>query len=522
MSDWNINRRKFVQGVIAFAGASALPATRVWAQPIFHHYPFTMGVAAGDPIAKGFVLWTRLAPEPLNGGGMPMLAVEVGYEIATDRRFQNIVQKGAVLARPELGHSVHVEAEGLEAGRRYFYRFRVGKELSPTGAAKTAPAKADRIRFVNAGCQRWEDGWFTAWKHVATQDLDFVFHYGDYIYEYRRRRGPTPGIREVNGDEIHTIVDYRNRYALYKSDPDLQAAHAAHAFVQTYDDHEVDNNWAGQISEEDGSARFPVRVPPEIFAFRKQMALQAWYEHMPIRRAQMPRGTDITAYRRLKFANLVDLHVLDTRQFRDDQPCGDGVKVCSADIRNKAGNHMLGAVQEKWLMDGMRQRAATWQVLAQQVPVMERLFGDGPDFLINNDKWDGHTDARKRLFDFIEAEKVANLCVLTGDLHNAWAADLKADFSKSSSANVGVEFVATSISSNGDGSESTPAGQKALSNNPHIRFFNNRRGYTLHEVTAKGMAAQFMAADKVTTKDGVMTQKAAFMVEAGSNKVASA
>jgi alkaline phosphatase D len=428
MSDWQLSRRALIQGSMAFAATSVLISAEVWAQPIFHDYPFSLGVASGDPVPDGFVLWTRLAPDPLNGGGMPMLAVEVSWEIAAERRFRTIVQKGSALARPELGHSVHVEVTGLEPGRQYFYRFRAGRELSPTGAVKTAAAIADRIRFVNAGCQRWDDGWFTAWRHIAGQELDFVFHYGDYIYEYRRRRGPTPGVREVIGDEIHTIVDYRNRYALYKSDPDLQAAHAAHAFVMTYDDHEVDNNWAGTLSEEDGRNRFPVAVPPEVFAFRKQMALQAWYEAMPVRRSQMPRGTDITNYRRLRFGGLVDLHVLDTRQFRDDQPCGDGVVKCSAEERGKPGKQMLGLAQEKWLMDGMRNANGVWQVLAQQVPVMQRLVGEGPDFLINTDKWDGHTDARKRLFDFVLAEKVKNMCVLTGDVHNAWASDLKADF----------------------------------------------------------------------------------------------
>lgn len=517
------SRRGFIAGSAAAAAFAMIHPARVWADPVFARYPFRLGVASGDPLPTGVVLWTRLAPEPLNGGGMPMRAVEVGWEIATDARFRDVVQKGTALARPELGHSVHVEADGLSPARPYWYRFRAGQEISPIGRTKTAPAAgatAEKVTFVNAGCQRYDDGWFTAWRHVAGEDLDFVFHYGDYIYESRNRRNASVPVRDYDADEIHSVVDYRNRYALYKLDPDLQAAHAAHPFIVSFDDHEVDNNWAGAYSEEDGGEGFPVAVPPELFAFRKQMALQAWYEAMPVRRAQLPRGTDITAYRRLDFGNLVALHSLDTRSFRDDQPCRGATMAC--DDRLRPGSHILGDAQEKWLMQGLRGGQAKWNVLAQQVMMMQRRSGDAPNYAYSLDKWDAYPDARNRLLKFVSEARVQNLCVLTGDVHNAWVGELKADFDNEKSATVGTEFVATSITSTGDGAESTPAAEAIVAKNSHIKFFNDRRGYTLHEATPTKMTAHFRAVPFVSKPDAPLETKASFVVEAGSSRVARA
>lgn len=519
------SRRGFIAGSAAVAAFAMIHPARVWADPIFTRYPFRLGVASGDPLPDGVVLWTRLAPEPLHGGGMPMRAVEVGWEIAADARFRDIVQQGKALARPELGHSVHVEASGLSPARPYWYRFRAGQEISPIGRTKTAPeasATADRVTFVNAGCQRYEDGHFTAWRHIAGEELDFVFHYGDYIYERRNRPNanlPVAG-RDYDADEIHTVADYRNRYALYKLDPDLQAAHAVHPFIVTYDDHEVDNNWAGAYSEEDGGEGFPIAVPPEFFAFRKQMALQAWYEAMPVRRAQLPRGTDITAYRKLSFGNLVAFHALDTRQFRDDQPCRGATVAC--DDRLRPGSQILGDAQEKWLMQGLRDSRAKWNVLAQQVTMMQRRSGEGPNYAYSLDKWDAYPDARNRLLKFVSEARVQNLCVLTGDVHNAWVGELKADFADEKSLAVGTEFVATSITSTGDGAESTPAAEAIIAKNPHIKFFNDRRGYTVHEATPTKMTAHFRAVPYVTRQGAPLETKASFVVEAGSSRIARA
>lgn len=523
----SLSRRGLLRGASAASLLAALqPATsgRVWAQPVFGAYPFSLGVASGDPWPDSVVIWTRLAPDPLNGGGMPMRAVEVAWEVAEDRGFRTLTARGTTLARPELGHSVHVEVPGLAPARPYFYRFRVGSELSPVGATRTAPARdamPDRLRFANVGCQRWEQGLFTAFDHLAKEELDFVFHYGDYIYEYRNRNNASPMVRPVTGDEIYTVVDYRNRYALYKTDPALQAAHAAHPFLSSFDDHEVDNNWAGATSEEDGSSRFPVAVPPEYLALRKQMAFQAWYESMPVRKAQLPRGPFIPSWRRLQYGRLAQIDVLDTRQFRDDQPCGDVSGPACEAVRNPNAQ-MLGAEQERWLFEGLASTQARWNVMAQQVMVMARDLATAEDRVISMDKWDAVPAARDRLFRHLSERRVPGFVALTGDVHNAWAGDLKLDFGQASSAVLGTEFVATSISSGGDGFDQNAATERMFARNPHIRFYNNRRGYTVHELGAERMTVDFKAVDYVTRPGAPMVTKARFAVEQAKPGVVAA
>ena len=514
-----LHRRGALRGALGLAALAAAQPAR--AQPVFGRYPFRLGVASGDPWPDGVVLWTRLAPEPLAPlGGMPVAAVPVGWEVAEDDRFAQIAARGTALARPELGFSVHAEVAGLQPGRPYWYRFRAGAEVSPTGRTRTAPpsdAAPARIRFLNAGCQHLEHGWFTAWRHAAAEaDIDFVFHYGDYIYESRGRLpgqpgwGPPQPVRTHVGEEVQTLEDYRRRYAEYHLDPDLAAAHAAHPFVCSFDDHEVDNNWAGAISEEDGlSSRHPVLVPPEIFALRKAAAFQAWYEAMPVRAALLPCGPEITAFRRLRFGRLLDLHVLDTRSYRDDQPCGDVTALaCEAVARPEA--QMLGAAQERWLLAGLGQ--ATWQVLAQQVMLMRREFPRGA---ISMDKWDAAPAARARLLQGLRERGVANAVVLSGDVHNAWAGALRLDPLDEASPAVATEFTGTSITSEGDGSEVQASTAEVMRRNPHIAFFNNRRGYTLHEATAARMAVTFRAVPYVTRPDAPREDRGHFVVEAG-------
>ena len=274
-----MSRRELLKLASMLGAAAVAPAIltrRVLAKPIFDAYPFSLGIASGDPAPDGVVLWTRLAPKPLDGGGMPMVNVEVDWEIARDARFQTVTQKGTSLARPELGHSVHVEVAGLEPGRDYFYRFHAGDETSQVGRTKTAPAagaSVDRLRFAVCGCNHYEDGFFTAFRRIADESFDFVFHTGDYIYEGRADGGRNERrFRQHNSDEIYTVVDYRNRYALYKLDRDLQAAHASAPWIVTWDDHEVDNNYAGDF-DQDGT-------PSAIFALRRAAAYQAYYETM--------------------------------------------------------------------------------------------------------------------------------------------------------------------------------------------------------------------------------------------------
>ncbi len=519
----DLRRRGLLRGALGLAALAAIQPRpgRAQTAPVlgFARYPFTLGVASGEPAPDGMVLWTRLAPDPLAPmGGMPHAPVAVDWEVAADERFARIAASGMALARPELGFAVHVEVAGLPPGRPWWYRFRAGREASPVGRTRTAPAPdaaPARIRFAQAGCQHLEHGHFTAWRHVAEEpDLDFVFHYGDYIYEYR---GVIPGqpswgptVRSHAGEEIHTLDNYRARYAQYRADPDLQAAHAAHPFIATFDDHEVDNNWAAGNSEEDGvNPRFPVAVPPEVFALRMQAAFQAWYEHMPVRRGALPRGPSIQAHRRLSFGRLLDLHALDTRQYRDDQPCGDGFNRPACAAVGRADAQMLGAAQEAWLLEGVaRPGAATWQVLAQQVMMSPLALPNG----INLDAWDAYPAARARLLRGLAERRVAGAVVLTGDVHTAWAGELRAG---PDGPVVATEFVATSISSGGDGSETRPGVEETLRRNPDLRFFNNRRGYCLHEASPARLEVTYRALPYVTRPGAPREDRGRFVVEAG-------
>jgi alkaline phosphatase D len=527
--DWigtALDRRALLKGAIG-AGllAASGPASPVRAQ--FRAYPFSLGVASGEPAPDGFVLWTKLAPEPLGfRGGMTIAPVEVDWEVADDQAMSRIVRSGKAIARIELGHSVHVEVGGLEPGRDYFYRFRAGGETSTVGRARTLPAPgADiaELRFAAAGCQSWEGGYYTAWRRIAEEAFDFVFHYGDYIYEYahyEKDRVGRPVARAMPREfgTCYTLVDYRRRYALYKSDPDLQAAHASCPFLSSFDDHEVRNNWSA-----DGD---PIGTPAEAFLFRRAAAFQAWYEHMPVRRTMVPRGPDIAAYRGFRFGKLANVAVLDTRQYRSHQPCGDGIKAnCTeADAPDRT---MLGPEQERWLTGELR-NDSTWQVLAQQVlfaPMDWHSFPwarTGEPNAHNLDQWDGASAARTRMLKSWRDAQVKNPVVLTGDAHIALAFEIKEDGSDTKSPCLGVEFLATSITSNGDGSAKVANEDAALSDNPHLKFIGNERGYTRHIVTPQHWQADFRALERVSTPGMPILTRKSFVVEAGRPGLAAA
>lgn len=501
-------------GALAALCGDAL-AKLTWTNPKFSVNPFTLGVASGDPAADGFVIWTKIAPQPLAlGGGLPKRWFEVDWELASDDAMRQIVRQGKAIARPELGHAVHVELDGLAPAREYFYRFMVGGEQSRIGRAKTLPAQGvmpAELRFAAAGCQKYEDGYFTAWRHLAAERLDFVFHYGDYVYEYNT----APGSRKLAvlrtlpevADESYSLDDYRQRYAAYKLDPDLQAAHASAPFIMSFDDHEVDNNWAGDVSEGN--------TPRELFLLRRAAAFHAWYENMPLRRAQIPLGPDIRAYRRLAAGDLLSINVLDTRQYRSDQACGDGARVdCAAALDPR--RTMLGEAQERWLYEGFRASRSRWSLLAQQVPMLRRDLDPKPDVLaLHMDKWDGAAAARERLLAAVEGAKLDNLVVVTGDIHHNCIGELKKNFSDEKSATLGVEFVSTSISSGGDGVDTTPRFRTLLQQDPHIRFYNAQRGYIRHVVTPDRWRADVQVVDRISVPDGRLTTRASFVVENG-------
>ena len=486
-------------------------ARGVQSTPYFSAYPFSLGIASGDPLPDGVVLWTRLAPKPLEGGGMPMQAVPVQWELARDAAFRFMAQKGEVLAHPELGHSVHVEVSGLEPAREYWYRFRAGHEISQTGRTRTAPAagaEVERLRFAVCGCSHYETGYFTGYRRIAEEQFDFVFHTGDYIYEYRADGGRNDQrVRQHLGDEIYTLVDYRNRYGQYKSDPDLIAAHRSAPFIVTWDDHETENNYAGDLDENG--------TPPELFLLRRAAAYQAYYEHMPLRRTAFPSGPQMRIYRRLHFGNLIDMSVLDTRQWRSDQGCGDGLRTgCAAAV--DPARTMLGVEQEKWVFDVLANAKARWTVLGQQVYSFARDFVNvNPDARFSMDVWDGYAAARNRLYSRIKETGASNPVILSGDVHVHYGADLKMDFTDPRSETIGVEFTNTSISAAGDGAEVAANWEQVKSANPHIRYHSSRRGYIACTATPSMMQADFKVLERVTVPGAPARVGGSLVVEAG-------
>jgi alkaline phosphatase D len=509
-----LSRRELLK-IAGAAGLAAvarpLAARQTLARPIFSAYPFALGVASGDPLPDGVVLWTRLAPEPLQGGGMPMTNVEVQWQIATDSRFTTVTRQGTAIARPELGHSVHVEVAGLEPGREYWYRFRAGDEISQIGRTKTAPAPGaalDRLRFAVCGCNHYETGYFTAFGQIAAEQFDFVIHTGDYIYESRADGGRVPWkVRQHLGQELYTVVDYRNRYAQYKSDPNFVEAHASAPFIVSWDDHEVDNDYAGQLSEQD--------TPPELFLLRRAAAYQAYYETMPLRRDALPSRDHMRLYRRLRFGSLIDLSVLDTRQYRSKQACGGGSRTACDEAADRART-MLGVDQEKWLFDNLADARSTWTMLAQQVPTFARdAFKANPTARFQMDKWDGYVAARNRLYARLKETRAPNPVILSGDVHQHFGSDLKLDFANPSSETIGVEFTNTSLSAEGDGTDVTGNWERIKGDNPHIKYHSARRGYVACTATPTTMRADFKILDRVTVPDQPSRIGGSLVVEAG-------
>lgn len=501
-------RRAFLAGGFTALGLGA--ARRTWGgvrQSItFDAPPFALGVASGEPAPDGVVLWTRLAPDPLHGGGMPDDDIEVSWEVARDERMRDVAQRGIAVATPVLGHTVHVEVEGLEPARWYWYRFRAGAEVSPIGRTRTLPARGapvDRLRFAFASCQHYETGYFTAYRHMIEDDLDLVFHLGDYIYEYAGRDGR---VRKHTGDELELLVDYRNRHALYRSDPDLQAAHAAFPWVVTWDDHEVDNNYAATVSE-DG-------LPAELFLRRRAQAYQAYYEHMPLRRSSLPTGPRMQLYRDFAWGDLASFQVLDTRQYRTDQPCGDRSGPACAGMRDAAAT-LLGDEQERWLMTGLDRSAATWNVIPQQVMMARVDLAPGDDERFGMDIWSGYETARRRLMQFLADRRPSNPIVLTGDIHTSWVNDLRVDYADARAPTVGTELVGTSISSGGDGSDTRPTTAGMLAENPWVKFYNSQRGYVRCELTPRRCRADYQVLDYVSRPGSPIATRASFVVEDG-------
>ncbi|MCX9193675.1 alkaline phosphatase [Carbonactinospora thermoautotrophica] len=508
-------RRSLIVGGLAAAGAVVVSVPS-WATPTVGRgrlpYPFTLGVASGDPAPDSVVLWTRLAPEPLaeDGlGGMPSRVVPVHWQLAEDERFRRVVRQGTVTARPEAAHSVHVEPQGLQPGREYFYRFRVGDHVSPTGRTVTAPAPHAQVAALTmafVSCAQYEHGYFTAYRRLAEDEPDLILHLGDYLYEYAKDTYVAPGgnVRDHAGPETVTLANYRQRHAQYKTDADLQTAHATAPFVVVFDDHEVENNWADEVPEQ----------PDPNFLARRAAAFQAYYENMPLRRSSIPRGIDMQIYRRIGWGRLATFHMLDTRQYRADQACGDGWRRDCAE-RLDPTRSITGAEQEAWLLDGLARSRGTWNIIGQQVFFSQRDRLAGPQGEHSMDAWDGYVASRERILRGWTRVGARNPVVLTGDVHTHWASEIKADFDDPDSATLGVELVTTSITSGGDGSDTTSSGEKIKALNPHIKFFNNQRGYVRARITSEELRADFRVLPYVTRPDAPVTTRASFVVEEG-------
>ncbi|MDQ3152842.1 MAG: alkaline phosphatase D family protein [Actinomycetota bacterium] len=509
MRDTRLTRRTvLLTGAAAVAGAGAATLIRApGAVAAPSADPFTLGVASGDPAPDGMVLWTRLAPTPLaeDGlGGMGSRPVEVEWELAVDERFTRVERRGTETAVPDAAHSVHVELAGLRPGREYFYRFRAGGHVSPTGRTRTAPnpgVLGGPLTMCFASCSQYEHGYFTAYRRLAEEEPDLVLHLGDYQYEYTADDYVAPGgnVRDHVGPETVTLANYRQRLAQYKTDEDLQAAHAVAPWLVVWDDHELDNNWADEIPEE----------PQPDYLARRAAAFRAYYENMPLRRASLPRGIDLQLYRRVEWGRLATFHMLDTRQYRDDQPCGDEFGSDCAE-RTEPTRSITGDEQEAWLLDGLTGSTARWDVLGQQVFFSQVDFTPGAGRGFNPDAWDGYVANRDRVAAGLAQAR--NAVVLTGDVHAHWAAEVKERFDDPSSATVATELVASSITSGGDGSETQADTAGILADNPHIRFYNNRRGYVRTRFTGSELRTDFRVVPVVSRPGAPVQTRASFVV----------
>jgi alkaline phosphatase D len=517
-----LGRRRFLVGTLAGTAGLAAAGLTVPARATAGSLPadpFTLGVASGDPTPTAVVIWTRLAPAPLEPfGRMPDAPVEVEWQVRSGRR---VVRSGTVLARPELAHSVHVDVTGLDPAREYSYRFRAGGWVSRQGRTRTTPAPGAEVRSFTlavANCQDWQNGYYAGYRDLARNPTDLVLHVGDYIYEYdpddgavRAHNPPaTPGL-----DQLVTLTDYRTRHALYKTDPDLQAAHAAAPWTVVWDDHEVENNYAGLVDEETSGPGFQ---DPDAFARQRAAAYQAWYEHMPVRGPVTPGSPELRVHRRVDVGRLLRLHALDTRQYRTDQPPGffADFGLVSSGRANAAGT-MTGAEQEAWLVDGLRSSQAVWNVVGQQVIFTATPFLGA---LANLDQWDGYDPQRRRLLAVLAGADggpaVRNPVVLTGDIHSTWVNDVKADFDDPASPTIGAEFVAPSISSEFPEVLGPVVQLTNALPNEQVRYFNGfLHGYLRCTVTPQRWTTEVRSTPFVENPDAFVVTSSRWVVEDG-------
>ena len=514
-------RRIFLLGSARLAGLAAalsVPAGALARARSAPAYPFSLGVASGSPLPDSVILWTRILADPLDAASTPPVALPVRWEVAHDQAFTRIAAKGTATAAPALAHSVHVDVRGLEPDRWYWYRFMHGDAVSPVGRTRTAPAAGSmpaQLKLAVASCQHWEFGSYAAHRHIAAAAPDMVAFLGDYIYEWGPYSLRHPA-RAKRVDESFTLADYRARYAQYKSDPDLQAAHLAAPWIVTWDDHEVANDYARDSDE---------RRDPD-FPARRAAAYQAFYEHMPLRATPRDgRFGELTIYQRFDWGRLARFHVLDDRQYRSTHACGPAnrggsssvTRACKA-LRDPARS-MLGATQEAWLEEGLKASDARWNIIAQQTPMAQLTqvpISTPSAGRFWNDGWDGYPVSRERMFEAFSASGAANPIVLSGDVHTFYATDLKRDFDRATTrANpvIATGFCGTSITS---GSRPQARTLQYLDMNPHVKYGrSDKRGYMLMTITPARTTTIFMGLDDVRDANSGIAALASFVVDDG-------
>ena len=504
------SRRLLLAQAAALAGAALSPAawTSAVAQTRLADDPFRVGVASGEPLPDGVVLWTRLVTDPqAMGGGMGRAPVRVGWEIAEDDGLRRVVQRGQALAVAEAGHSVHVEVAGLKPDRSYWYRFTAGGHASPVGRTRTAPepdAKVDRLRIAYGSCQKWESGYYSAHADLAKQDPDLVLFLGDYIYE---KAAAKDGVVRFHPPVIaKDLASYRQRYAWYKADADLQAAHACAPWIVMWDDHEVSNDYG---DDQDRS-----NPPVAQFLRRRAAAYQAYYENMPLRRTTKPVGPNMRLYRTLDWGRLARLAVIDDRQYRAHRSCdaladkaNSKLIPASCPERSDPKRSMLGGPQEAWLQGQLRDTPARWNLLGQQTLMNEVVTPTG---LVSNDGWNGYAQTRRRILEGWRDHKVANPVVLGGDVHTFFAGDLSLE---PGGKPIASEFVGGSIASLGASKEVV---RGMMNINPQIKFGDgDTRGYGRVDITPKDCAVTFRGVENALVPASPVRDLAKFVVADG-------
>jgi alkaline phosphatase D len=503
------SRRNFLQCSAAFIVTASTSFARA-SDTTFHFDPFTLGVASGYPTADGMVLWTRLlnpSPDvhsPIEG------TIPVKWEIAADEKMRKIVRSGIDYATSEFAHSIHVEASGLKPDRLYWYRFTAGGMRSPIGRTRTAPrvnAKVKTLRVGVASCQKYENGYFVAYRHMVAEDLDLLVHTGDYIYEYASIAGGN-NMRGDGSPEIRTLDQYRARYALYKSDPDLRAAHAACPWLVTWDDHEVANDYFGAASYEQSG---------EEFLLRRAAAYRAYYEHMPLPRSALPVGPHMQLHARRQFGDLLNVVVMDSRQHRSPIACtgsedDGGAGARCASLFN-ATRTKLGEQQERWLHEGLSRQTARWNIFAQGTPMAHVDLDSGSGVAYRRDSWDGYPAARQRFLDAIANAKTSNPIVVDGDIHAFQVANLNAKANDPTSPVIASEFTTDSITSFGISQTRLDQNRQM---NPNLLFSDSRlRGYLRLDFAKESVRADLINVSSITKQDATRSVLTSFAVADG-------